>query len=497
MADNMILFKRGTAATLPSTRDGNTLYFVTDTGALYLGQNLIADKTGNYAAAIESAIGALDATVKDESGLVKVTIVETDGKLTSVTVNQDALLSKFAEYQPKGNYKTQQTAVADKGLTGAKVLKNLSQNANGDISYETRDLTPADIGAQPAGNYQPAGDYKTVQTAVTDPTVNGKSLTFIDTISQDTNGKISATKKNVNLDDYSTKAVADGLYAAKDYESKVDTLIGSDNSKSARTIAAEEVAKVVANADEDFDTLKEVADWIANDTEGAAAMQTAIAAIKKEIGGTQGADGFTTSRIDANEAKLAGITDTVKKYVDDEIAKVDAAGVNEAIGGLQSGKADKVTGATNGNFAGLDSNGNLTDSGKKAADFATAAQGSTADSALQSVTIGETTLTKTNNTISTITLSAALNLTGGEFSFDGRLNTAQETANEAKQGVTDINTDLSTNYKTWAATQTAIQGSTTNTIKDCVDAINTMNNKTGEVTANVQNIVAQLTWGSF
>lgn len=35
-----------------------------------------------------------------------------------------------------------------------------------------------------------------------------------------------------------------------------------------------------------------------------------------------------------------------------------------------SGKADKVTSATSGNFAGLDSNGNLTDSGSKASDFA-------------------------------------------------------------------------------------------------------------------------------
>ena len=34
-----------------------------------------------------------------------------------------------------------------------------------------------------------------------------------------------------------------------------------------------------------------------------------------------------------------------------------------------SAKADKVTGATNGNFAGLDANGNLADSGKKASDF--------------------------------------------------------------------------------------------------------------------------------
>lgn len=48
-----------------------------------------------------------------------------------------------------------------------------------------------------------------------------------------------------------------------------------------------------------------------------------------------------------------------------------------------SGKADKVSGATSGNFAGLDSNGNLTDSGSKSNDFATAAQGAKADTAYQ------------------------------------------------------------------------------------------------------------------
>lgn len=48
-----------------------------------------------------------------------------------------------------------------------------------------------------------------------------------------------------------------------------------------------------------------------------------------------------------------------------------------------SGKADKVNNPTSGNFAGLDANGNLTDSGKKASDFATAAQGAKADTAIQ------------------------------------------------------------------------------------------------------------------
>lgn len=40
-----------------------------------------------------------------------------------------------------------------------------------------------------------------------------------------------------------------------------------------------------------------------------------------------------------------------------------------------TGKADKVTGATSGDFAGLDANGNLTDSGKSASDFVASNQG--------------------------------------------------------------------------------------------------------------------------
>lgn len=49
----------------------------------------------------------------------------------------------------------------------------------------------------------------------------------------------------------------------------------------------------------------------------------------------------------------------------------DENGNFNGFGGDVSGKADKVSGATSGNFAGLDSNGNLTDSGKKASDFLT------------------------------------------------------------------------------------------------------------------------------
>ena len=62
-----------------------------------------------------------------------------------------------------------------------------------------------------------------------------------------------------------------------------------------------------------------------------------------------------------------------------------------------TGKADKVSGATANNFAGLDANGNLKDSGSKASDFATAAQGTKADSAIQSVKVNGTALTPDAN----------------------------------------------------------------------------------------------------
>lgn len=41
------------------------------------------------------------------------------------------------------------------------------------------------------------GSYKTIQTAVSNPTASGESVTFIDSISQNTNGVITVTKKTV------------------------------------------------------------------------------------------------------------------------------------------------------------------------------------------------------------------------------------------------------------------------------------------------------------
>lgn len=57
---------------------------------------------------------------------------------------------------------------------------------------------------------------------------------------------------------------------------KVNTLQGTDTGKSVRTIAAEETAKIVGNAPANYDTLKEIADYISSDATSAAKLSNKV-----------------------------------------------------------------------------------------------------------------------------------------------------------------------------------------------------------------------------
>ena len=102
-------------------------------------------------------------------------------------------------------------------------------------------------------------------------------------------------------------------YAAK---SVVDTLIGSDTSKSVRTIANEELAAqlIPANAEEALDTLQEIAAWIQEHPGDAATMNAALEALEDKLElGTYDDNGTTKEYA------------TVKAYVEAMIATVQAA----------------------------------------------------------------------------------------------------------------------------------------------------------------------------
>lgn len=130
-----------------------------------------------------------------------------------------------------------------------------------------------------------------------------------------------AGKSEVAYDDLAAalKALIDG----KADSSTVATLVGEDTGKSVRAISAEEVAKIVAGADESYNTLKEIADWIMSDSTGAAKMANDITRLDAILDGI-GGDGEQATVVAYVEAMIAalGIADYAKTTdVNAELAK--------------------------------------------------------------------------------------------------------------------------------------------------------------------------------
>lgn len=75
--------------------------------------------------------------------------------------------------------------------------------------------------------------------------------------------------------------------------------------KTAADAAALKVAEVVAGADADFDTLKEIADWIKSDTTGAAGMANDIVSLKTLVGDEEVATQISTAL--NNALKVEGV----------------------------------------------------------------------------------------------------------------------------------------------------------------------------------------------
>lgn len=183
---------------------------------------LQVNKTGSEAVIDDSALQATIKGLSDtavQSGEFAGKAMTKDG--TKLSISQadarDALGLKSAAYKdesafaPAGDYKTKQTEKSGT-LTGAQVVGSWTQDTNGEVTVTARDLTPADIGAQPAGNYQQAGDYKVKQTPVADPTASkydGSVLSYIETLSQNENGEISATKRSFDMAAYIEQVIGD------------------------------------------------------------------------------------------------------------------------------------------------------------------------------------------------------------------------------------------------------------------------------------------------
>lgn len=97
------------------------------------------------------------------------------------------------------------------------------------------------------------------------------------------------------------------VLAAKAPKADVDTLIGSDAGKSARTIANEELAKqlIPEDAQESLNTLAEIAAWIQEHPDDASAMNAAITKLNEITAGIGGEEDDYATVMAAIEGKIA------------------------------------------------------------------------------------------------------------------------------------------------------------------------------------------------
>ncbi len=112
-----------------------------------------------------------------------------------------------------------------------------------------------------------------------------------------------------------TTEIAENAAEIAKHQTAIDTLnsgadVAGSVAHTATTIAAAKVAEIVADANADFDTLKEIADWILNDTTGAADMANDIAALQAQMAGI---DSTVVAKI-AAEITAALKVDGVDKF---------------------------------------------------------------------------------------------------------------------------------------------------------------------------------------
>ena len=214
--------------------------------------------------------------------------------------------------------------------------------------------------------------YKQTQQAVVDPTVGSDPTTeFIATISQDANGVMTATKQRVQ----------DGTTEQQGIVQLEDAVDSTSTSKAA---TPNSVKRAYDLADSKQDALEFDGTYDADTNKVAlkSTVTSAIGALNAEVESDDG------TNVQVKVTEVNGVITGVNVTTDNTINASNIAG-----------KADKVSEATEGNFAGLDANGNLTDSGSKADDFATAAQGSKADTALQGIILNGDTVTPEDNIV--------------------------------------------------------------------------------------------------
>ena len=213
-------------------------------------------------------------------------------------------------------------------------LKMLAQRTKGEIGKVDSKMTAL---SDRVDTLESAGGQANVLEGVK---VNGTALSIAEKMvdiliaTGTANGTLSVNGKDVAIKGLAALAykaqvseadLDSALTAVLAAKADVDTLIGSDAGKSARTIANEELTKqlIPEDAQESLNTLTEIAAWIQEHPDDASAMNAAIAKLNEIAAGIGGEEDDYATVMAAIEGKItaamAGIAQGATKVEKSEI----------------------------------------------------------------------------------------------------------------------------------------------------------------------------------
>lgn len=328
----------------------------------------------------------------------------TDVHYPSEKLVKDSLDTKVDKVSGKGLSTNDYTTAEKNKLAGIAAGAEVNQNAFSNIKVGETTVTAS----TKTDTFEIVGSGKTTVSATNDAQ-NGKKITISST---DTKVKATAVTNNAQYKILATAAA--NPTSGNETEAVYDTDISLN--PSTNTISA--------NISGDAAT--------ASAAKTGSALETAI---------NSKADGEHTHKV-----KINGTVKTITKPGTADTSVVDLG--TYLTSADITGKADKVSGATSGNFAGLDSNGNLVDSGKKPGDF------KTKQTAKTDPTASGTTITA----IDTIVQNA-----------NGEITATKKTirsASTTQSGVVTLSDSIAQSY-----TQETNKAATEKAVRDAVDGL--------------------------
>lgn len=303
-----VAFKKGLLANLPAAISEGTFYITTDERAMYLDID-----------------GTTRVRIGDFQEFATLTALQANTNPSTTALYYVIELNCLAKWDGTKyvqiNLDTGATSVETTGTGNA--LDGVAYDATTRkliFTKTTTFTTASDVDSQIAAK---VGELKigeetfaTVKAYVdkkTDGIATDAALSGLTTRVTAAEGKIDKLNGDATTEGSVAKTVADaiaGLDLANTYEAKgakdaaiqaaqaaadaaqgdVDTLIGTDTGKSARTIANEELAKqlIPENAKESLDTMAELAAWIQAHPDDASAMNAAITKLQAILSGIGG-----------------------------------------------------------------------------------------------------------------------------------------------------------------------------------------------------------------